>query len=90
MNSEDILWKVLAYLDDEYKQFYYFIQRQKMSTDAYNFKRKIIDYNRKCTIDRGMGVVMFVQSLGVKYDDIKKPYDNFKERIDKLARSVVK
>ena len=83
----DTLRKVLDYLDDEHKDFRAFISRQTYapSIPSRDDERNLIEMSRKATLDRGMGVVMFVQSLGVSYDDIKGPYDEFKNAINQLA-----
>jgi hypothetical protein len=83
----DILEKALDYLDTEHKDFRAFISRQAYapSIPSRDSERELIEMTRKATLDRGMGVVMFVQSLGVSYDDIKGPYEEFKEAINKLA-----
>ena len=83
----NVLEKTLDYLDNEFKDFRAFISRQTSapSIPSRDEERKLIELHRKSTLDRGMGVVMFVQSLGVAYDDIKAPYDEFKEAINKLA-----
>lgn len=83
----NVLEKALDYLDDEFKDFRGFISRQTAASSipSREDERKLIESTRKATLDRGMGVVMFVQSLGVAYDDIKAPYDEFKEAINKLA-----
>ena len=81
------LEKALDYLDSEYKDFRAFVFRQTStpSIPSRDDERALIEMARKSTISRGMGVVMFAQSLGVAYDDIKAPYDEFKEAINKLA-----
>lgn len=81
------LEKTLDYLDNEFKDFRAFISRQTSapSIPSRDDERALIEMSRKATIDRGMGVVMFVQSLGVSYNDIKGPYDEFKDAINKLA-----
>lgn len=83
----NILEKALDYLDTEYKDFRTFISRQTAapSIPSRDAERKLIEMSRKATLDRGMGVVMFIQSLGVSYNDIKAPYEEFKEAINKLA-----
>ncbi len=84
----NILEKALDYLDNEHKDFRAFIARQAYapSIPSRDEERKLIEMSRKATLDRGMGIVMFVQSLGVSYDDIKAPYEEFKEAINELAR----
>jgi len=81
------LEKALDYLDSEHKDFKAFISRQTSapSIPSRDSERKLIEISRKATLDRGMGVVMFVQSLGVNYDDIRGPYDEFKDAINQLA-----
>ena len=81
------LEKTLDYLDNEFKDFRAFVSRQTSAPSIPSRKdeRKLIESSRKATLDRGMGVVMFVQSLGVAYDDIKAPYEEFKEAVNKLA-----
>lgn len=81
------LEKALDYLDTEHKDFRAFISRQTSapSIPSRDDERRLIEMSRKATLDRGMGVVMFVQSLGVSYEDIKEPYKEFKEAINKLA-----
>ena len=81
------LEKTLDYLDNEFKDFRAFISRQTSapSIPSREDERKLIESTRKATLDRGMGVVMFVQSLGVAYDDIKAPYEEFKNAINKLS-----
>ena len=91
----NILEKTLDYLDDEFIDFRGFVSRQTSapSIPSREDERNLIEMSRKATLDRGMGVVMFVQSLGVNYDDIKGPYDEFKNAINKLAnyaKGVVK
>lgn len=83
----DILEKALNYLDNEHRDYRAFISRQTSapSIPSRNDERNLIEMSRKATLDRGMGVVMFVQSLGVSYDDIKGPYEEFKEAINKLT-----
>ncbi len=83
----NILEKALDYLDDEYIDFRGFVNRQTSapSIPSRDEERQLIEMSRKATLDRGMGVVMFVQSLDVAYDDIKKPYEEFKEAVNKLA-----
>jgi len=83
----DILEKTLDYLNTEFNEFIAFVSRQTSapSIPSREDEKKLIESTRKATLDRGMGVVMFVQSLGVAYDDIKAPYDEFKEAINKLA-----
>lgn len=83
----NILEKALDYLDTEYKDFRAFISRQTASPSipSRDAERKLIEMSRKATLDRGMGVVMFVQSLGVSYEDTKEPYEEFKKAINKLA-----
>ena len=83
----DILKKANEYLYNEYKDFKGFVNRQTYapSIPSRDDERRLIEMSRKATLDRGMGVVMFVQSLGVSYDDIKEPYEDFKEAINKLA-----
>jgi len=83
----DILEKALDYLDNEHKEFRNFISRQTAfpSIPSRDSERALIEMYRKSTIARGTGVMMFVQSLGVSYDDIKEPYEEFKEAINKLA-----
>jgi hypothetical protein len=83
----DTLRKVLDYLDDEHKDFRAFISRQTYapSIPSRDDERALIEMSRKATLDRGMGVVMFVQSLGVSYEDIKEPYEEFKTAINQLA-----
>lgn len=82
-----ILKKALDYLYTEHKDFRAFVFRQTSapSIPSRDDERNLIEMSRKATLDRGMGVVMFVQSLGVSYDDIKEPYEEFKEAINKLA-----
>ena len=81
------LEKALDYLDNEHKEFRAFIARQTSapSIPSRNDEIALIEHSRKSTLDRGMGVVMFVQSLGVTYDDIKAPYNEFKNAINQLA-----
>jgi hypothetical protein len=81
------LEKALDYLDTEHKDFRAFVSRQTSapSIPSRDDEKRLIEMSRKATLDRGMGVVMFVQSLGVSYDDIKGPYEEFKEVINKLA-----
>ena len=81
------LEKVLDYLDTEYKDFRAFISRQAYapSIPSKTDELALIERTRKSTLDRGMGVVMFVQSLGVKYNDIKTPYEEFKNAVNQLA-----
>lgn len=81
------LEKARDYLYTEYKEFKAFIFRQTSapSIPSRDDERALIEMSRKATLDRGMGVVMFIQSLGVSYDDIKEPYEEFKESINKLA-----
>lgn len=83
----DTLEKVLDYLDSEHKDFRAFISRQTFtpSISSREDERKLIESIRKATLHRGMGVIMFVQSLGVSYDDIKEPYEEFKKAINQLA-----
>ena len=88
-DSDRILEKTLDYLDNEYHEFRAFISRQAYapSIPSRDDERALIDRAAKSTLDRGMGVVMFVQSLGVKYEDINKPYEELKEVIKKLAEN---
>lgn len=83
----NILEKALDYLYTEQKDFRAFIFRQTSapSIPSRDDERALIEMSRKATLDRGMGVMMFVQSLGVSYDDIKGPYEEFKEAINQLA-----
>lgn len=83
----NILEKALDYLDNEYVDFRGFVSRQTAapSIPSRDAERKLIEMSRKATLDRGMGVVMFVQSLGVSYEDTKEPYEEFKKAINKLA-----
>jgi hypothetical protein len=83
----DTLRKVLDYLDDEHKDFRAFISRQTYapSIPSRDDERNLIEMSRKATLDRGMGVVMFAQSLGVSYNDTKEPYEEFKKAINQLA-----
>lgn len=85
-----ILEKTLDYLNTEHKDFRAFISRQTSapSIPSREDERKLIEMSRKATLDRGMGVVMFVQSLGVKYEDINNPYNDFKEAINKMAETA--
>lgn len=87
MMKMNMLEKTLDYFDNEHKDFRNFIARQTSapSIPSREDERKLIELHRKATLDRGIGVAMFVQSLGVAYDDIKAPYDEFKEAINKLA-----
>ena len=81
------LEKALDYLDTEHKDFRAFISRQAYapSIPSKDDELALIERSRKSALDRGMGVVMFVQSLGVAYDDIKAPYEEFKTAINQLA-----
>lgn len=83
----DILEKALDYLDTEHKDFRAFIARQAYapSIPSKTDELALIERTRKSALDRGMGVVMFVQSLGVEYDDIKASYDEFKNAVNQLA-----
>ena len=83
------LEKTLDYLYTEYKDYRAFITRQTCAPSIPSRKDELnlIDRTCKSTLDRGMGVVMFVQSLGVNYDDIKAPYEEFKDAIYKLTWS---
>lgn len=83
----NILEKALNYLDTEHKDFRAFIARQAYapSIPSKNDELNLIERTRKSTLDRGMGVVMFIQSLGVSYDDTKEPYEEFKDAINQLA-----
>lgn len=84
----DTLKKALDYLDTEYKDFRDFIYRQTYvpSISSRDSECELIETLRKSVLYRGMGVVLFVQSLGVNYDNIKKPYEEFKEAINQLAK----
>ena len=83
----DILEKALDYLDTEHKDFRAFIARQAYapSIPSKTDELALIERTRKSTLDRGMGVVMFVQSLGIGYDNIKTPYEEFKTAVNQLA-----
>ena len=83
----NILEKALDYLDNEFKDFRNFVARQTSapSIPSRDDERALIERARKCTLDRGLGVVLFAQSLGVAYDDINAPYEEFKEAVNKLA-----
>ena len=87
MDTDKILEKALDYLDNEYHEFRAFISRQSYapSIPSRDEERALIDRATKSTLDRGMGVVMFVQSLGVKYEDVNKPYEELKEIVAKMA-----
>ena len=86
----NILEKTLDYLDNEHKDFRAFISRQASapSIPSREDERKLIESTRKATLDRGMRVVMFVQSIGVNYDDIKEPYDVLKQEVNQLTKEV--
>ena len=86
--ENEILNKALDYLDDEYKQFRFYIQRQAYapSIPSREDEMKMIKDCAKSTLDRGMGVMMFVQNLGVDYDDIKEPYEEFKTAVQNLEQ----
>ena len=88
MNTDKILEKVLTYLDNEHKDYRAFIARQSYAPSIPSKADEIalIKNSAKGALDRGMGVVMFAQDLGVKYDDINKPYEEFKEGILTLKR----
>ena len=83
----DILEKTLDYLSNEFTDYRHFIARQTAAPSIPSRKDELalIDRNLKTTLDRGMGVVMFVQSLGVAYDDIKAPYEEFKDALYKMT-----
>lgn len=83
----NILEKTLDYLDNEFTDFRSFVSRQTIapSIPSREDEKKLIEFTRKATLDRGMGVVMFVQSLGVAYNDIKAPYEEFKKNVNILA-----
>ena len=85
--TDKILEKVLTYLDNEHKDYRAFISRQTYapSIPSRDAERDLIEMSRKATLDRGMGVVMFAQSLGISYNDTKAPYEEFKVAINKLA-----
>ena len=83
----NVLEKTLDYPANEFNDFRGFVSRQTSapSIPSKEAERKLIESTRKATLDRGMGVVMFVQSLGVAYDDIKAPYNEFKNAVNELA-----
>ena len=86
----NILEKTLDYLDNEFKDFRMFLSRQidAPSIPSRDEERALIDRVAKSTLDRCMGVVMFVQSLGIAYDDIKEPYEVLKQEINQLTKEV--
>ena len=83
------LEKTLDYLGNEFTDYRQFIARQTAAPSIPSRKDELALIDRACksALDRGMGVVMFVQSLGVAYDDIKAPYEEFKDAIYKLTWS---
>ena len=88
MNTDKILEKVLTYLDNEHKDYRDFIARQSYAPSIPSKADEIalIKNSAKGALDRGMGVVMFAQDLGVKYDDINKPYEEFKTAVQNLKQ----
>jgi len=86
----DMLEKTLDYLDNEYKDFRMFLSRQidAPSIPSRDEERALIDRTAKSTLSRCMGVVMFVQSIGVNYNDIKEPYEVLKQEINQLTKTV--
>lgn len=88
----DMLEKALDYLDNEYKEFRDFLSRQTYapSIPSRDEERTLIDRYAKSTLDRCMGVVMFVQSVGVDYGDVKEPYEELKQVIYQLSNAVKK
>ena len=84
----NILEKALDYLDNEHRDYRAFISRQAYapSIPSREDEKALIKNTAKCTLDRGMGVVMFAQDLGVRYDDLKEPYEEFKTMIKKLEK----
>lgn len=84
----NILEKVLDYLDNEHREYRAFISRQAYapSIPSREDEKALIKNSAKGVLDRGMGVVMFAQDLGVRYDDLKEPYEEFKLMIKKLEK----
>ena len=84
----NMLEKVLDYLDNEHKEYRAFISRQTYapSIPSREDEKALIKNSAKGALDRGMGVIMFAQDLGVRYDDLKEPYEEFKTMIKKLEK----
>ena len=74
---DKILAKVEAYYEIELKEC--------ATLEKYCKKyHKDLKAYKDATIQRGLGVAFFVQTLGVEYKVIDKIYTDFKEKVDKM------
>ena len=77
-----MLEKVKEYFENEYKQAEEILTRKDRPFWA---KPKQICEN---TLIRYLGVVMFVQSVGVSYSDVSDLYDEFEKKLKRLKESI--
>ena len=82
MFNYDIEIEVLRYLAGEFRDIKKCLQRIE-GGESY-FSRTDIDTLKKCSLDRGMGVVMFAQNLGANFNILNKYYEDFKKQIREL------
>ena len=77
MSKTEILEKIQEYYTKEIKDFSTidsYCNRYECSKDEY----------KKATIQRGLGVAFFAQSLGIPYEEINFLYGNFKTFIENM------
>lgn len=79
MTTEKILELVEDYFKMEYSDIQRIAERHRILNDT-----QYLRFNVNATLQRCLGVTLFVQSMNVPYDDISKLYDNYREKIEKM------
>lgn len=79
MTTEKILELVKDYFEMEYRDIQLVAGRYQMLNDT-----KYLKFNVNATLQRCLGVTLFVQSLEIPYEDISKLYDDYREKIEKM------
>lgn len=81
MTTEKILELVEDYFKMEYKEIQLVAERWRMLNDT-----EYLDFHVNSTLQRCLGVALFVQSMDVPYEDVNKLYEEYRKKIEKVEK----
>ena len=81
MTTEKILELVEDYYNMEYRDIQLVVKRNNMMND-----NRVNKFHVNGTLQRCLGVALFVQSMDVPYEDVNKLYEEYKEKIEAVER----
>ena len=77
MDKNKLKDAVIVFLDDEIRMLKRCKHNPYLADMPWNTQQK-------CSLDRGLGVVLFVQELGLEYEEVSKLYEDFKAEVENI------